>query len=539
MKIVLIPSSKLITEDLQNKFGKIPAVLTPVENETILDQLVNKYKRHYDKIIIIAKNKIELIEDYIKVKKYSVEVIELDKIRDLGYSIYYGLKDLINKYDINELLINLGDTIIDYDESTVKNILYYDEVFESGRWTVFNKENNNLNIYDKCDIDGDKFNAFVGVYKISDINIFYEILLEKINMRDNIDSFYNTLKAFNKLNEFSLEKVDKWFDLGHKDNYDSLKKDVKSRYFNTIEIDRKRGILRKSSEEKEKFRNEILWYLKIPNSIQYLTPRIFDYSLDYENMNVCMEYYGYSTIHEMFVYGDFNKNQWRQVYDTIFMAINDMKNFTQSIDDCKIRESLKDMYLTKTINRLNELKEDNSFSKYFSTDIVVNGITYRSLQYYIDNLSDILEKHNIYNLKNLSIIHGDLCFSNILYDVDTGIIRLIDPRGKFGDYDIYGDYRYDLAKLSHSVNGRYDYIINDLFYLNNDKNNLELDIKHTKNSMLAKDIFNEYLDNDIRAQVELIEALLFLSMIPLHKDYPERQLAMLCIGIQLISKFEV
>lgn len=35
--------------------------------------------------------------------------------------------------------------------------------------------------------------------------------------------------------------------------------------------------------------------------------------------------------------------------------------------------------------------------------------------------------------------------------------------------------------------------------------------------------------------IELIESLLFISMIPLHSDYPERQLAFFCQGIQFLS----
>ena len=35
------------------------------------------------------------------------------------------------------------------------------------------------------------------------------------------------------------------------------------------------------------------------------------------------------------------------------------------------------------------------------------------------------------------IIHGDLCFSNILFDLPNQIVRLIDPRGRFGRPEPY------------------------------------------------------------------------------------------------------
>ena len=34
------------------------------------------------------------------------------------------------------------------------------------------------------------------------------------------------------------------------------------------------------------------------------------------------------------------------------------------------------------------------------------------------------------------------------------------------EYDIYGDPRYDLCKLNHSIEGDYDFFVNGLFELN-------------------------------------------------------------------------
>ena len=50
-----------------------------------------------------------------------------------------------------------------------------------------------------------------------------------------------------------------------------------------------------------------------------------------------------------------------------------------------------------------------------------------------------------------SVIHGDPCFTNILIEETYNFMRLIDPRGSFGSFDIYGDSRYDLAKIFHSM----------------------------------------------------------------------------------------
>ena len=66
-----------------------------------------------------------------------------------------------------------------------------------------------------------------------------------------------------------------------------------------------------------------------------------------------------------------------------------------------------------------------------------------------------------------AVVHGDLCFSNIMYDSRMNVIKVIDPRGLNNKQEltIYGNQTYDLAKLCHSLIGLYDFIIADEFEL--------------------------------------------------------------------------
>ena len=132
---------------------------------------------------------------------------------------------------------------------------------------------------------------------------------------------------------------------------------------------------------------------------------------------------------------------------------------------------------------------------------------------------------NLTNIETYTIIHGDYCLSNLLYDLNNQIVRMIDPRGSFGQKGIYGDPRYDIAKLRHSIAGLYDYIVADLFTVSFEGNNFSYEIlEDEKNTELEK-----YMDACILKygyeinEIKLIEALLFLSMIPYHADYPARQ----------------
>lgn len=127
-----------------------------------------------------------------------------------------------------------------------------------------------------------------------------------------------------------------------------------------------------------------------------------------------------------------------------------------------------------------------------------------------------------------------------MIDSNFSFIKVIDPRGKFGTYDIYGDQRYELAKLFHSVDGKYDFIIKDLFRLEADRDRAVIDFQILDRNReyrlyeLFLEVFSEEIGAD-REKIELIEALLFLSMIPLHGESVKHQYAMLATGIQILD----
>ncbi|GAG01033.1 unnamed protein product, partial [marine sediment metagenome] len=153
-------------------------------------------------------------------------------------------------------------------------------------------------------------------------------------------------------------------------------------------------------------------------------------------------------------------------------------------------------------------------------------------------LPQLIENMGIYEKQSFSIIHGDLCLSNILYDRRNKIVRVIDPRGGFGRFDIYGDPRYDIAKLCHSLEGDYDFFVNQMFDLNVEDKSINLRIHNQDRHIAIKEVFhNRLLENraDIYAQIKLIESLLFLSMVPLHSDRFLCQQAFLARGLEIFT----
>ena len=137
----------------------------------------------------------------------------------------------------------------------------------------------------------------------------------------------------------------------------------------------------------------------------------------------------------------------------------------------------------------------------------------------------------------MTIIHGDMCFSNILYsyDKDVSIIKFIDPRGRFGQKGIYGDPLYDIAKLIHSYEGRYEYIINDEFNINYTSNKITYNFNHPFSKYKVSDIFNQVkMFTDPAAK--LVTGLIFIGMCSRHYDSLERQIIMYCTGLKMLNE---
>ena len=112
--------------------------------------------------------------------------------------------------------------------------------------------------------------------------------------------------------------------------------------------------------------------------------------------------------------------------------------------------SLDEAYFGKTMNRLQRVRNLIPFAD--RSTITVNGKTCRNVFFHVDELKRRLDE---LACNRFALIHGDCTFSNILLR-GNGEPVLIDPRGYFGHTELFGDPRYDWAKLYYSIVGNYD-----------------------------------------------------------------------------------
>lgn len=536
MKLI-IPSATIVSEELQ-KIGKLPAVIYPVNEKIVFDYLLDQYNQVCNSIDILCfQNASKVHRRLSTYEREKIHVVDIPQLGDLGLTIYYGLEDYSG-----EIIINFADTIVADDlPSTMKDAFFYSTDLVNSNWTYYEMEQGLLTtILDKPSegIKGEK-SLFVGVFKLSDAKKFKECLEIAFTVADrSMNSFYYALMLYSKVYKLQEVYAKDWFDIGHADKYFDSQLEVKSRVFNHIEIDKNRGILRKTSDDVDKFIGEIKWYLKLPSDVEYVRPRIFSYSLSFDRPYVEMEYYAYHTIHELFVYGDLTKQQWITIFKRIRFVLNDFARY--KMKDSAMQESINAIYLHKTIQRLEQLKKFEDFTCFYDQSIVVNGTKYISLNEVMNKLKVIIPQI-LLDVDQFTIIHGDLCFANMIIDNNMTFVKLIDPRGKFGKYDIYGDCRYEYAKLFHSMDGKYDFIIKDLFELEYSQDNVEIiyKIKDRQRNYDVYELFLSVFQDEIRDDIEkitLIQSLLFLSMVPLHKESVNRQLVMLATGLEILDR---
>jgi len=197
--------------------------------------------------------------------------------------------------------------------------------------------------------------------------------------------------------------------------------------------------------------------------------------------------------------------------------------------------------LGKTLKREKENEKwiiANHLQILLDDDLVINNQECLSFKSLLPKTEKAIQA--LFSEKDFCVMHGDFCFNNILYDSYSGTIRLIDPRGSFGEElpGIYGDIKYDLAKLLHSAVYSYDYIVNDLSHFDVKANTITYTFNLRPNHELLTSLSYELVKRMgfSPAQINILVALLFISMCPLHSDSLRRQKLMYAHGLYLLNK---
>jgi hypothetical protein len=330
-----------------------------------------------------------------------------------------------------------------------------------------------------------------------------------------------------------VSAADQWLDFGHLQTYFRSRLIVTTaRAFNAVEID---GLTaRKASRQREKIWAEAHWLQETPPEIQAYCGRLLRFGGDDETVFYETEYEHLPVLSELLVHGVLSRKAWLRI-------LSSCEDFLRACAAHSTGASgdlaLRDLAVDKTIERLERFARASDIS--ISTPLRLDGAPTPSLLEIAERLA---KGYDLDTGRRDGVMHGDFCFSNILYDSRVQRIRAIDPRGLVRDQPtIYGDLRYDLAKLSHSITGRYDEIIAGRYSLAHRGGDFRLQFEDNAAQRWLQaglaDLSVDGVSGGARS-IACLTASLFLSMLPLHADRPDRQLAFIANSLRLFRDLD-
>lgn len=529
--MILIASGAFLQGEFASEVGLIPPSFLPIGNKRLYEYQI-EFVKHYvkpDECIYLSTPASYALDYFDKQRllNLGVEVISVPEGLSLGNSILYCWNATARHH--HQLTLLHGDT------------LFLD--------TLFNAENGlsvhaNRGFYQRAtlgkeiealeqvhdDWSNDCEQVISGFFRFSNPLFFMKSLVESKG------DFIRSIVNYHKTYPLCLFTEGDWLDFGHINSfYHSRTRMTTQRAFNDLQIGMR--FVKKSSQDKPlKIYAEGNWFDQLPLPLRLYTPALLGLNegkRDYIGADYKLEYLYLLPLSDLFVFSRLAKGCWQTIFKGIATMLDDFSSFSPNSIDSKLLSELDSLYLEKTLNRLQDFAKNSDRAG----NLEVSAL---------EKLALFSAKHINPSSKNdVVITHGDLCFSNMLFDSRVGAIKCIDPRGLTpnGELSLFGDRRYDLAKLYHSVIGLYDFIIAGRFKLNSDVSS-----GHSLNISLNESLYND-ITQCFREQVlvpsgyEEKEVLaitihLFLSMLPLHADRPERQQAFIANAWRLFEQLK-
>ena len=294
-------------------------------------------------------------------------------------------------------------------------------------------------------------------------------------------------------------------EFGILEEYEKLAQ-VKTRPFNRITINGDILIKEPIDEQGRSLaKRECAWYEAIKGAHISGIPKV------YETDPLKMEFIKGKNIYECdYVYDDKKR--------VLKKLINTLKELhgTKSIPADSF--SVKEAYYHKTMRRLSKVEYLVPYAR--EKYIRINGRNCRNVFFYKDRLEKRLME---LKTERFPLIHGDCTFSNMMVR-DNGDPVLIDPRGYFGFTELFGDERYDWAKLYYSLVGNYDRfnlkefsldigghtILDGELMKDLDEGEIRLSIQSNGWEELERDFFE--LTEANREEIRLLHAVIWLSL---------------------------
>jgi hypothetical protein len=527
-KILLITSGAYVNSEMSSDFGLIPTSFLPVGHKRLIEHQIEIIKDFKATIIISLPNDFKLLKRDVKLlSENEIYIYRTDSNLSLNKSIVSFINEYEKKHIIEELYILHGDTSFQTIEQKT-DLLYYGETNLFYKWGYLK------NIIGRTiKTENHKQSVAAGYFTFSNPSFFKE-QLSKNNL------FETSLINYNKKINFEIRLKKSWLDFGHSNLYFKSKSSLNvARSFNQVIMNL--NYITKSSKDINKIKSEYSWFKQLPEDFSIYKPSVWGYEKGQYESSYKIEFIGAPTLQEKLVFGNLPDFSFFNSINQIFSFIEKSRQVTfESPSTEHTLNLLNDLYIEKTKKRILDFSITSGFD--LNKKITINNKSYPSLQTFSNQVLQIL-KEGLMNskLNKLTLMHGDLCASNIITDNRSGTIKLIDPRGGLDTLfesknNISGDFRYDVAKLGHSLIGNYDYIVTGYYSLKKLDNGLNFEFSLHHKSKKSLNDFYFFKVKEMNLDIKFINASivnLFISMLPLHGDDEDRQIALLLNAYKL------
>jgi NDP-sugar pyrophosphorylase family protein len=267
----------------------------------------------------------------------------------------------------------------------------------------------------------------------------------------------------------------------------------KARSFNTVTLNAiERSVTKSSAEDVAKINREAKWFKNLPTSLKRYAPELYSREKDSYTLAQIRS----NNLRDVALYVDRSYETWKGIFE----SVREYWNHT-------IRANGNDFVSASTF-----------WHRMTAKTVARTGDADPWVQWRRAEDWDFIREASVNAQERLYYYHGDLHFANMFYCFNYDELKLIDPRG-----EQRGSIMYDMAKLAHSVFGRYDYIDANLYSIDQDGNPIYYDNGHEEIERAFKDVLMVRMGPRGTKMLYLLVAYLFFSMIPLHSDNEEHQ----------------
>ncbi len=290
-----------------------------------------------------------------------------------------------------------------------------------------------------------------------------------------------------------------------------------ARYFNQLKGDE--YTVTKFSANKMKIKSEYMFYHLLPEDMQFWFVEPFNYRETEDGASYTMERLHMTDLALKWINGSVGEKEFSRILDKYFYFFG--SRYSRPVSKEEYSEISEKLYSEKVRNRISDFKKMPIYGE-IDKLLSINGKNLDEIVTRYFNLKDKVEQTS--KRETISVIgHGDPCFTNAMYNKTTMTLKFIDPKGALTEDELWTNPYYDIAKLSHSICGRYDFLNNNLFDISvGEQLEAELHIDFDNSKFI--ELFRKKLESEgyDYLLIRLYEVSLFLSMLPMHIDNPRK-----------------